>query len=592
MNILIIKKTTYRCYFILLVLFFSSAAHAEPIPFKNVNLNVEANSRPIGQVLAELFAQQNTPVIISDELRSSSIKLNGPFKGQPRRIYDDIASTNPILSYYDGAAVHVYLTSERRSQDFPMREGAVSKFKQTFALMRLGDSQNTLDAPPGTGIVSVSGSPRFLERVMTLVTSVGFHEGPSPTTFKVFELKHAWASDTNMRIGNRQVVVPGVASMLQRLMNPAAVVANGRSEKAYRPAAARMRGQGLAAFGDPNDAEQRDYPGAGMQGQMTGGISSELTPASTGEVQIVADTYRNAVIVRDSSERMVLYADLIKTLDIEPRLIEIEATIIDVNTAKAKNFGVNWRWRNSNNEVLFAENGVRQSFLNALLGNGNIDGLSQPPGLGIGSIIGDSYKFIARINALAEEGITSIVSRPQVVTLSNIEAVIGSTQDVFVPVGGAYEVDLFNVASGTVLRVLPLVLEEGAKDRIRMMISVEDGGVELVGPDQSTPVVTSSGIQTNAIISDGQSLLIGGLVQDKSERGENKIPVLGDVPVVGNLFKNKRKTNTHIERLFLITPRLVATNQITDQQLPSDINVKADMKVEPKISAPPMTLRR
>src|SRR5690606_4467678 len=119
-------------------------------------------------------------------------------------------------------------------------------------------------------------------------------------------------------------------------------------------------------------------------------------------------------------------------------------------------------------EAVFGPAGTKDDFLPALLGNrgeGNIDLLRPLPGLSLGGIIGDSSRFIARVNLLAEDGITNIVSRPQVVTLNDVEAVIENSQTVYVPVGGAYEVDLFNVIAGTILRVTPHVVVEQDRSR-------------------------------------------------------------------------------------------------------------------------------
>jgi type III secretion protein C len=212
----------------------------------------------------------------------------------------------------------------------------------------------------------------------------------------------------------------------------------------------------------------------------------------------------------------------------------------------------------------------QDDFLRAL-GLDSIDALPEKnPGLQIGGIIGDSYKFIARINALADEGVTNVVSRPQVITLNDTEAVMENTRTLYVPVNGAYEVDLFNVVAGTILRVTPHLVNEDGHMRIRLLVSIEDGDVQISATSTSGavvnyPTVTRAAINTQAIINENESLLLGGLVRNLSGTDVDKIPVLGDIPVLGALFRREQKQHERTERLFLISPRLVALNDIAEQ---------------------------
>jgi len=147
---------------------------------------------------------------------------------------------------------------------------------------------------------------------------------------------------------------------------------------------------------------------------------------------------------------------------------------------------------------------------------------------------------------------------PQVVTLSNVEAVFDNSSTFYVRVAGREQVDLFNVSAGTSLRVMPHVFRDHDSTRIKLMVNVEDGALTAQQVD-NIPVVERSSINTQALITEGQSLLIGGMVRDANAEGEDKVPGLGDVPVVGHLFKTKTRRTSRVERMFLITPRLAST---------------------------------
>ncbi|MEO7244754.1 MAG: type III secretion system outer membrane ring subunit SctC, partial [Rubrivivax sp.] len=265
------------------------------------------------------------------------------------------------------------------------------------------------------------------------------------------------------------------------------------------------------------------------------------TPDGT-QIRIQADPRLNAVIVRDRSDRLPRYQQLIEQLDVEPQSLEIEATIIDVNTDRLRELGVNWRWNNAG----FG------------LQSGNGGNVPLPTAGGVASVVlGSVGQFLARINALQAEGAARVVSSPQIVTLSNVEAVFDNSSTFFVRVAGRDEVDLFNVSAGTSLRVLPHVFRDHDSTRIKLMVNVEDGSLTGRSVDQ-IPVVERSTINTQALIQEGESLLIGGMTRDATSSSVDKVPVLGDVPVVGNLFKNRVNSSSRIERMFLITPRLAA----------------------------------
>ena len=142
-------------------------------------------------------------------------------------------------------------------------------------------------------------------------------------------------------------------------------------------------------------------------------------------------------------------------------------------------------------------------------------------------------------------------------TLSDVEAVFDNSQTFYVKVGGYQDVDLFNVSAGTQLRVTPHVFKDKDQVRIKLLVAIEDGSVTGRNVD-NIPIVERSTINTQALIQEGESLLIGGLVRESSGSNVDKIPLLGDIPVVGNLFKTRSDTKGRVERMFLISPRLAA----------------------------------
>ncbi len=557
-------------------------AWAAPIPFQRGQVNYDLKGEPLKEFLTRFFAEQGMQVVLSPLVESQAGTLNGPRGGTPEQVFRSIASANQLSAYYDGSAVYVYKLNERITRYFAVPTNRVEDFVRAFHEMRLGDSANTFNARAESGLVVVTGAPRFIEQAKELTDTLKHQQLTTSATMRVFTLKYAWASDTTFTAGSREITVPGVASILQQLMYSQEQMPDfaGARDRARSTTQTSLKGRGLAAGSAKSTRVAGELP---PPARPPGGdeivYEDEVTTPSFGsyqaqrsrDVRIVADRYRNAVIVRDSPESMNLYADLIRQLDIEPQIVQLEATIIDVDKRKLRDIGIDWRWRNGRSEVLFGgDDTVKQQFLNAL-GANNIDYLPQrSAGLQLGAIIGDSYNFIARVNALADQGVTHVVSRPQVLTLNDVEAVIENTRTLYVPVNGAYEVDLFNVVAGTILRVTPHIVLDGDRQRIRLLVGIEDGDVTLSatntrGQIVNYPSVTRAAVNTQALINENESLLLGGLVRNLSGKDVDKIPGLGDIPVLGALFRREAKRMERIERLFLITPRLVPLNTIVGQ---------------------------
>lgn len=578
------------CLMTLLVtspLLCDTAADAAPVPYKRGTVDFKPNEQPLADFLREFFDDQGLTVVISPQLRARASTISGPRAGSPQKVFRSIAASNDLISYYDGSAVYVYLAQEHTTRYATLPPSRVEDFAAAFQKLKLGDDSNTFTATSGNGLIMVTGTPRFVEQVLQLADAVNGQSPSNATVFKYYKLRYAWAADTTMTIGNRQQTVPGVATLLRELVGANAPAAmSAPQERLLRPTATKLRGTGLAATGKPplyppegderQDATDIIPPPAQPQGALV-----DAGP----NARIVADTFRNAIIVRDTPDRIGMYDRLVQSLDVEPQMVEIEATIIDVDKGKLKKLGVDWRYRNNGGrgEVEFLGAGQKPNFVDTITGrdiygrplrNDNIDTLGQLAGFQLGAIIGDSARFLIRINALATDDITNIVARPQVITLNDTEAVIENSQSLYVPVAGAYDVDLFNVVAGTVLRVTPHLVYENGLRRIRTMVQIEDGGVTmnqtaLNGQQVTIPLVTRKAVNTQALIDEGQSLLLGGLITDSVENHNSKIPLLGDVPVLGALFRQINKNRARTERLFLITPRLVAANRITSQDVPS-----------------------
>ena len=134
---------------------------------------------------------------------------------------------------------------------------------------------------------------------------------------------------------------------------------------------------------------------------------------------------------------------------------------------------------------------------------------------------------------------------------------------------GERQVDLFNVALGLTMRVTPTLIEDNQGRRIKMIVRIEDGNTNSGRLVDQIPVVNRNSISTQAIVGDGQSLLIGGYVLEENSGGKVGVPVLSDVPVLGWLFGQKSTKVRRVERMFLLTPRVITLSDLPKPALPA-----------------------
>ncbi|ARU59437.1 type III secretion pathway outer membrane protein [Oleiphilus messinensis] len=560
--------------------FTSSTVKARDIPLPDgTEVNYMLNGETLEVFLKRFFYENGLRLVLSEPIKSDRRTLNGPRNGSPKRIFNRIVESNGLVPYYDGNSAYLYTVDELSHRYFSFPDDRVVALRRALSRSQLQDRNNAIVVDRASGLVEISGVPRFVDQMLRMVQAIAY-QGDAPTTvFRYIPLKYAWATDRSFSAGGRNVTIPGVASILRQVIHgPTQTGYSGDVIDIAEPAKAEsLKGKGLAALsGDTGSRQLVLSSGKVIDLTDTGSVAPGHTKGASNAVpilegsegsRIVADAYNNAIIIRDAPDRIPMYEDLIRTLDVSSPLIEIEAAIIDVNQDKLRKLGVDWRFAEDDIEVsLFnsqdSNSDTKGNFLQALAA-GNVAPLDGVAGLGIGAIVGNKDQFIARLNLLQREGVISVSSRPKVATLNDLEAVIESSESLYVPVQGAFETDLFKVFSGTILRVTPHVIRDDIDTQIRLIITVEDGAINMTqdASGDSVPATTRNAVLTQAIVNEGHSLLLGGLVRETSQVATQKIPLLGDIPWLGSLFKTESKIQGSSERLFLISPRILPAGQ-------------------------------
>ena len=483
------------------------------------------NSEPVSDVLRNFSANYSIPVIISPNVEGVVNGRIGPLS--PIEFLDKVAQLNGLIWYFDGNTLYVYNGNEIQKQILNLQYMAADEFKKTLIEIGIWDNRFYWKARPEEGIIYISGPPRYMELVTETAQLLDAKSGErqrSRQTVKVFPLRYAWADDRSFTFRSQTVTVPGVATILRQIVS----------------------GGGLSSA--PAQVPGRSVPGlspATPAGKEASGPQAPAQTTTPESVFINADRRLNSVIIHDLESKMPMYESLINTLDKPLAQVEINVSIIDVNTNNLDQLGINWR--------LGKEDGDFIRFNPFKTSNDAV------PGNTFSTIINlTSGRLLAKVNILSDQGNAKVLARPSVLTLDNMEAVLDNSQTFYVKVAGQESAELFPVTYGSVLKVTPRIVDEVTGRKLHLSVNIQDGGQasDATGAD-NIPVVKNSSISTQAVIDENESLLVGGYYYEETRNEQSKIPVLGDMPLVGAAFRDKTESKKKNVRLFLITPRIV-----------------------------------
>jgi type III secretion protein C len=208
-------------------------------------------------------------------------------------------------------------------------------------------------------------------------------------------------------------------------------------------------------------------------------------------------------------------------------------------------------------------------------------------GLNLATLVGNSAQYLfAQIHALEDAGKARVLSRPQVLTLNNTEAALTSRSSVYVRVAGNQAVDLFNIDTGLTLKVTPSVESTGDPRRnIRLNIQIDDGTFSSTTFVDGIPRVDNHSVVTQAVVRDGESLLIGGYQYERSENTTSKVPVLGDVPYLGALFRDTKTTHERSNGC-RVTGRRMARRPSRARRRATQVLVRTPFRLDRRLSQP------
>ena len=333
-----------------------------------------------------------------------------------------------------------------------------------------------------------------------------------------------------------------------------------------------------------NSSNSAGLGGSGGLGMGAGGGSSSANsnqPSTGGQIQ--ADPTTNSLIITAPEPQYRQLRAVIDKLDGRRAQVLVESLIVEVTASKLAEFGIQWQ------SVLGSKgDGVVGAIgTNSAVSGGNI--LSLAAGIASGSTsaldsvgrglnialaprVNGQYYLGALANFLQNSGDANVLSTPNLMTLDNEEAkiVIGNN----VPfVTGSYAnttgnntVNPFTTVErkdvGLMLRVRPQINENGTvKLAIYQEVSKIDGNTLK---DVNGPTTSKRSIESNVLVEDGSIIVLGGLLEDSYQQAEDKVPLMGDIPVLGNLFRSENRSRKKTNLMVFLRPVVVRDAAASD----------------------------
>ncbi len=283
-----------------------------------------------------------------------------------------------------------------------------------------------------------------------------------------------------------------------------------------------------------------------------------------GKLKIVTDSSTNSIIVRSTPHDYSIIKDTIQRLDIMPRQVLIEVFIAEVTLSGDTQFGVEWALRGDSARI-GGYKGMEKTEASYGLGGLGAE-LAENLGKGL-TYRFDSRQLQAFLMAQASQNKLNILSSPHILAAENKEARIEVGKEVPIVTSDYSPLDRQDTTStsrsieyrstGVILRVTPRISDKGL---VAMDIMQEVSEAQEVQKDGiQSPVISQRRAETSLVVSDGQTIVIGGLIKNQSSQSRTGVPFVSKIPVFGYLFGSTRDTQEKTELLISITPHVVNT---------------------------------
>jgi general secretion pathway protein D len=317
---------------------------------------------------------------------------------------------------------------------------------------------------------------------------------------------------------------------------------------------------------------------AGSSDGHSGG-SSAPTDDRTAGISIVADEPNNSLVITATSSEYRRVLHILETLDTHPNDVLLEATIAEVTLNDQLQFGVRWFFQNNsqNQSIGFTD-------LSGLVG-GPVGGLSYLIKRVNIQVLVNALKNVTDVNVLSQPSLMMVENKKATLQIGDEVPVLTQTQQSAAITGTP---TISNAVSyrntGILLSITPRVASDGT-----VLLEIEQEVSDTKSNTTSgidSPAFSQRRVKTTVSTKDGETIVLAGMIQDKSTRSRDQVPLLGDVPLIGNVFKNKTDTIVRTELLIAITPQVIRDSQQIDA-VTTELRDNLNFSTRPQRRTPP-----
>jgi type III secretion protein C len=469
----------------------------------------------VEEVMQGFSHNYRVKVSVSDKI---DININKTFEAfSAMSFLNEFCLLYNLTWYFDGNILYVTAISENTSVMLTLNNVTIAQLKAAAKDTGIWDDRFKWKEIPEQSIVYVFGPPRYVSLIKE--------------TLKIVDLQRARLEEKNLEVAiiklKHIAVSDEVVKLLQKMFIDDKSVLYKGSSGVEAQEASEMSGKKAKNLGAVLDVAASNHP-----------------PLNSG---IEAIDQLNAILVRDTPQRIEIYKFLINELDKPQRQIEISLSIIDIRVSKSEDLGILWD---------ITKGLDKDSNLGITL-NTDLSAKGVASGNPFTLVGKETADFISRVSILHREGNAKYASRPAVLTQDNTTANLNFDNIIHIPLSSKYSNTIQTITFGTSLKITPRIIDFSAHKKVSLKIEIQDGKQGQSSAQGELPMINNVTINTMATINEGESLLIGGYYTDSTIDKVNKLPILGDLPIIGLLFKDRSNKKVKFMRMFLLQPRII-----------------------------------
>ena len=416
--------------------------------------------------------------------------------------------------------------------------------------------------------VTLRGAPEDVARAKALIALLDVPPYGSRYT-QIYRLKNVDAASVGELIKR---AFPKAEVSVDASLNAISVTANAAEQQHIADGVAQLdgtvtstanrgeEGSGTAVGGGVAGTSQiiqlrsivPGYQGSGTTAQdLASAVLAALSTAHS-ELRIIAPNGMQTLIVNGSPQAVKEAKELIAGLDIIPQSVALDTEILELDENSLSNLGL--QLGTTTIGTTFSE----------LQPPTSLD-TGQPGRLiGLQALTRTPLSFLAQVNLLVQNGKARVLANPRITTLSGRTATIraGDTISILTTVGGGTgtvaTTQLESFQTGVTLDITPIITNAG-----ELSVALHPIVNSLTGFINGVPQISTRDTQTTVHLRDNETLVIGGLIEENIQHTESKIPLLGDLPLIGRVFRNENVTSTRNELIIVVTPHVISLDSPT-----------------------------